>query len=135
VNRGIQRVFKPKGLHDNKKGLQAEACNPLIFPAILGGPGRNRTTDTRIFNPLLYRLSYQAKAVQYNKLHPLCKASVLTPGSNVSFVQSGNVSLRDKRAHGKRGPCYLTVTGLPAMSAERPGYNASIDFLFQITRP
>ena len=25
-----------------------------------GGPGRNRTTDTRIFNPLLYRLSYQA---------------------------------------------------------------------------
>ena len=25
-----------------------------------GGLGRNRTTDTRIFNPLLYRLSYQA---------------------------------------------------------------------------
>jgi hypothetical protein len=29
---------------------------------VLGGPGRNRTTDTRIFNPLLYQLSYQAKA-------------------------------------------------------------------------
>jgi len=27
-----------------------------------GGLGWNRTTDTRIFNPLLYRLSYQAKA-------------------------------------------------------------------------
>ena len=27
-----------------------------------GGLGRNRTTDTRIFNPLLYRLSYQANA-------------------------------------------------------------------------
>ena len=27
---------------------------------ILGGLGRNRTTDTRIFNPLLYQLSYQA---------------------------------------------------------------------------
>ena len=26
----------------------------------LGGLGRNRTTDTRIFNPLLYQLSYQA---------------------------------------------------------------------------
>ena len=25
-----------------------------------GGPGRNRTTDTRIFNPLLYQLSYRA---------------------------------------------------------------------------
>ena len=28
---------------------------------ISGGLGRNRTTDTRIFNPLLYRLSYRAK--------------------------------------------------------------------------
>jgi hypothetical protein len=28
--------------------------------SILGGLGRNRTTDTRIFNPLLYQLSYQA---------------------------------------------------------------------------
>jgi hypothetical protein len=25
-----------------------------------GGLGRNRTTDTRIFNPLLYQLSYRA---------------------------------------------------------------------------
>ena len=32
-----------------------------------GGPGRNRTTDTRIFNPLLYRLSYQAKGPEYSK--------------------------------------------------------------------
>jgi hypothetical protein len=27
---------------------------------VIGGLGRNRTTDTRIFNPLLYRLSYRA---------------------------------------------------------------------------
>ena len=27
---------------------------------VIGGLGRNRTTDTRIFNPLLYQLSYQA---------------------------------------------------------------------------
>ena len=27
-----------------------------------GGLGRNRTTDTRIFNPLLYQLSYRAIA-------------------------------------------------------------------------
>ena len=33
----------------------------------LGGPGRNRTTDTRIFNPLLYRLSYQAKTAYYTQ--------------------------------------------------------------------
>ena len=29
----------------------------------IGGQGRNRTADTRIFNPLLYRLSYLAKEV------------------------------------------------------------------------
>jgi hypothetical protein len=40
----------------------------LAFCGILGGPGRNRTTDTRIFNPLLYRLSYQAKRHDYR--HP-----------------------------------------------------------------
>ena len=30
------------------------------FFDLTGGLGRNRTTDTRIFNPLLYQLSYQA---------------------------------------------------------------------------
>jgi hypothetical protein len=29
-----------------------------------GGQGRNRTTDTRIFNPLLYQLSYLAKLIK-----------------------------------------------------------------------
>ena len=32
---------------------------------IRGGLGRNRTTDTRIFNPLLYQLSYQANEVRH----------------------------------------------------------------------
>ena len=33
----------------------------LLSPtAESGGQGRNRTTDTRIFSPLLYRLSYLA---------------------------------------------------------------------------
>ena len=32
-----------------------------------GGSGRNRTTDTRIFNPLLYRLSYRAKTGDYTQ--------------------------------------------------------------------
>ena len=41
---------------------------------VSGGPGRNRTTDTRIFNPLLYRLSYQAKTQEYNKTIPFRKA-------------------------------------------------------------
>ena len=50
-----------------------------------GGPGRNRTTDTRIFNPLLYRLSYQAKARKYSKADGLSKATrtvISTPAYN-----------------------------------------------------
>ena len=43
-------------------------------PFNLGGPGRNRTTDTRIFNPLLYRLSYQAKGMSIDKRSRVCKA-------------------------------------------------------------
>ena len=32
--------------------------------AVSGGLGRNRTTDTRIFNPLLYQLSYRAREME-----------------------------------------------------------------------
>ena len=35
-------------------------CKPLIF-VFCGASGRNRTTDTGIFSPLLYRLSYRGK--------------------------------------------------------------------------
>ena len=34
-----------------KKELRASARNSLILLLIIGGPERNRTTDTRIFNP------------------------------------------------------------------------------------
>ena len=37
-----------------------------VFEGVTGGLGRNRTTDTRIFNPLLYRLSYRAKDAKYS---------------------------------------------------------------------
>ncbi len=38
---------------------QVEKPLPLAESTVLyGGQGRNRTTDTRIFNPLLYQLSY-----------------------------------------------------------------------------
>ena len=40
-------------------GLRAGLASPELF-VFLGGQGRNRTTDTRIFSPLLYQLSYLA---------------------------------------------------------------------------
>ena len=43
--------------NQNPETKKAAFLQPFV---LFGGPGRNRTTDTRIFNPLLYRLSYQA---------------------------------------------------------------------------
>jgi hypothetical protein len=34
-----------------------------------GGRGRNRTNDTRIFNPLLYQLSYPATGLELSARH------------------------------------------------------------------
>ena len=48
---------KPSGRGKRKK---PRAANARGYLWICGGLGRNRTTDTRIFNPLLYQLSYQA---------------------------------------------------------------------------
>ena len=46
-------LFVPGNKEANRMGW-------LLCKVNLGGLGRNRTTDTRIFNPLLYRLSYRA---------------------------------------------------------------------------
>ena len=43
---------------------RARFCPALRAGEIDGGQGRNRTTNTRIFSPLLYRLSYLATVLQ-----------------------------------------------------------------------
>ena len=40
--------------------VKEKAHQRMGFLTITGGLGRNRTIDTRIFNPLLYQLSYRA---------------------------------------------------------------------------
>src|SRR5690349_99145 len=47
---------------------------------MLGGLGRNRTTDTRIFNPLLYQLSYRAKSLWSRQISQSLEPTEL-PGS------------------------------------------------------
>jgi len=42
---------------------------PVTDPVYFGAQGRNRTADTRIFSPLLYRLSYLG-----NRMDWKCKA-------------------------------------------------------------
>ena len=58
------------GIEPTDVGATIRCVNHFAIAAILwlftwqlinGGSGRNRTADTRIFSPLLYRLSYRAK--------------------------------------------------------------------------
>jgi putative phage-type endonuclease len=60
----IKVPYKGQG----SEGGRAERCGPGAVPGEEprrgGGLGRNRTTDTRIFNPLLYQLSYQANRAE-----------------------------------------------------------------------
>ena len=49
------RALTPVGFQD--RSLQPD----LGIPPLDGASGRNRTADTRIFSPLLYRLSYRGK--------------------------------------------------------------------------
>jgi hypothetical protein len=58
-------AFRGCHLYDEKNEKRHPKVAFSLF--ILGGPGRNRTTDTRIFSPLLYQLSYQAKARNYSR--------------------------------------------------------------------
>ena len=57
---------------------ESKKANPEELAQVLesaGGLGRNRTTDTRIFNPLLYQLSYQAgKAETIHEIPGRCRA-------------------------------------------------------------
>ena len=39
---------------------QRDSQELVVYLVDIGGQGRNRTTDTRIFSPLLYQLSYLA---------------------------------------------------------------------------
>ena len=52
----IKLLYCCRLISSNKKALLLEAG--------LGGVGRDRTADTRIFSPLLYRLSYRTDGGQ-----------------------------------------------------------------------
>ena len=79
---------------------------------ILGGPGRNRTTDTRFFNPLFYRLSCQAKGGVYSK--PVANGSQ----RKYSPARSGWYSTSSKRTFSncpsRRGQSIVSPTDRPS---------------------
>ena len=58
-----------RGTDSNRRTLRERIYSPprlaTSLPLQSGGLGRNRTADTRIFSPLLYRLSYLARSLEY----------------------------------------------------------------------
>ncbi len=56
-------VFFLENLRGAKKQKAPQVLAGLV---VYGAQRRNRTTDTRIFNPLLYRLSYLGKLFALN---------------------------------------------------------------------
>ena len=52
-----------------------------------GGQGRNRTTDTRIFSPLLYQLSYLATTYKYSASFNQVIARGRRPRGNLRAIQ------------------------------------------------
>jgi hypothetical protein len=77
-----------------------------VRSGLFGGQGRNRTTDTRIFSPLLYQLSYLAitrsfsgrmlalgekaaiKAAAMGRVKKLSEPRVFRPGSPFDKAES-----------------------------------------------
>ena len=63
-----------------------------------GGPGRNRTTDTRIFNPLLYQLSYQAKAANFSMTRRKVVVRIVQPACCMRRQRAGEVPVSRLKA-------------------------------------
>ena len=72
-----------KDAHENREGS--------------GGQGRNRTTDTRIFNPLLYRLSYLAVRTQQRIPLRCARVRIIKEKSRATKEKGANLgALKDK---------------------------------------
>ncbi len=73
-----------------------------FFVPINGGSGRNRTADTRIFSPLLYRLSYRAvklfKVAVWTGLEPATScvtgrhSNQLNYQTNINWLHSTSIT-------------------------------------------
>ena len=72
--RAALRFESVNSIRIRRVGAQSEdAQQPDDSGAGSGGQGQNRTADTRIFNPLLYRLSYLARRarIRRDRLQPV----------------------------------------------------------------
>ena len=83
----------PRRADDNGRS----SFSPLSKRWKTGGQGRNRTTDTRIFSPLLYQLSYLAEREIIPNVGPSALVGACSPNRPVrrpALVDSGNCDAR-----------------------------------------
>ena len=79
---------------------------------MLGGQGRNRTVDTRIFNPLLYQLSYLAMFLDMLCLGRPCPAFRKNRHTNKICAAFENNSTRRSFGGGtEMGDCFVVLRG------------------------
>ena len=107
--------------------LRAFLSNSIGYWLVFGGLGRDRTADTRIFNPLLYQLSYRAR--RYSKYFSILTIS-LKPQLYATFLdenpknQTFSIFPQPRRLRPKSTPSwrslrYRCVRSRPVFSATR----------------
>jgi hypothetical protein len=72
----------------------------LILFDFVGGLGRSRTADTRIFSPLLYQLSYQARAASGNGSKRQFKHSATLWSKAHVPIDRAPTAIGQRREHG-----------------------------------
>ena len=89
-----------KGIEPSSSAWKAEVL-PLNYTRIYvnhskqdGGSGRNRTADTRIFSPLLYRLSYRANLLFFSVMYNGGGRGIRTPAGREAPVGFQDRSLQ-----------------------------------------
>jgi hypothetical protein len=90
-----------------------------------GGSGRNRTVDTRIFSPLLYRLSYRATRAPEKAGGDIIRIKAMLSKAFSRKTLPGQPVSLPSASTGPAG-AWLTGSGSPVL-ADSPGFSGNTE--------